>query len=270
MTNGEVNMEPFAEIEVTPLYSRDGMRSAGKSVRIADAESGAGWSEIGVVSPNYMLVHNARVKEVVDQIADRSKVGDWHQRKLFFDGRRFVYSLTSRNLIAEITPGDVVAFGLIAYNSYDGSRALSVGAYAEHLVCTNGMTSETYFARFVFRHHRRNLSWDEQTEQAFLAVMSGSRTKLTRFATLLRNLRAREMSVPELRVIRGEHLKELGVGAWGKVVDRFLKDESQNAMGLLDACTAVFWHNPKQSYSDYLNNSYATEGLIQYGQSLAN
>ena len=59
-------MNPYAEIEVTPLYSRDGMQSAGKSVRIADEEAHAGWNEIGVVSSNYLLVHNARVKEVVD------------------------------------------------------------------------------------------------------------------------------------------------------------------------------------------------------------
>ena len=52
------------------------------------------------------------------------------------------------------TQGDVVRFGLIAYDGYDGSRALSVGAYAEHLMCSNGMTSDAYFARFVFQHTR--------------------------------------------------------------------------------------------------------------------
>ena len=58
-------MNPFAEIEVTPLYSRDGMESQGKSVRIVDEEEKSRWNEIGVVSSNYLLVHNAKVKEVV-------------------------------------------------------------------------------------------------------------------------------------------------------------------------------------------------------------
>jgi len=176
-------MNPFVEIEVTPLYSRDGMKSQGNSVRIADEESG--WQEIGVVSPNYLLVHNSRVKTVVDQIAGQSQINDWKERKLFFDGRRFVYAITSDNIQAEISPGDVIRFGLIAYNSYDGSRALSVGAYAEHLICSNGMTSELYFARFTFRHHQGNISWDEQTGLAFQTVMSGSRAKLTNFAGIL-------------------------------------------------------------------------------------
>ena len=112
-----------------------------------------GWEELGVVSPSYLLVHNSKVKDLVDNVAERSKIADWRQRRLFFDGRRFVYCLSTDSISAEVAPGDVIRFGLVAYNSYDGSRALSVGAYAEHLVCSNGMTSDTYFARFVFRHH---------------------------------------------------------------------------------------------------------------------
>jgi hypothetical protein len=261
-------MNPFAEIEVTPLFSRDGMQSQGKSVRIVDEDSTTGWNEIGVVSPNYLLVHNAKVKDVVDSIADRSGVNGWSQKKLFFDGRRFVYSLTTDSLAAEVSPGDIICFGLIAYNSYDGSRALSVGAYAEHLVCSNGMTSDTYFARFVFCHHRGNISWDEQTERAFAALLPGSRTRLTKFARTLHNLQRRDLSLSDLKHIREQHLKQFSVGAWGKVVDRFLSHEQHNGFGLLDACTRIFWHNGKQSYSDYNNNSYATDGLIEYAASL--
>jgi hypothetical protein len=164
-------MNPFAEIEITPLFSRDGMQSAGKSVRIADEESKSGWSEIGVVSPNYLLVHNGRLKEVVDDIADRANLGRWEQRKLFFDGKRFVYALTCENLTTEIMPGDLIRFGLVGFNSYDMTRAVSVGAYAEHLVCLNGMTSELYFARFTFRHHQGNIDWDQQTAGAFRTLM---------------------------------------------------------------------------------------------------
>lgn len=261
-------MNPFAEIEVTPLYSRDGMQSAGKSVRIADEESPAGWNEIGVVSSNYLLVHNARVKEVVDQIADRSGICDWTERKLFFDGKRFVYSLTSDSIMAEIVPGDLIRFGLIAYNSYDGSRALSVGAYAEHLICFNGMTSETYFSRFVFRHHKGNINWDDETERAFTAVMSGSRARLVRFAATLQRLQRKELAMGDLKIIRADHLGSLSVTNWGRIMDRYLVDEPHNAFGLMDACTRVFWHSEKQSYSDYTNNSLATDGMLEYAAKL--
>ncbi len=261
-------MNPFAEIEVTPLFSRDGMQSQGKSVRIADEDSPGGWSEIGVVSPNYLLVHNGRVKDVVDQIVERSNVGDWRQRKLFFDGRRFVYSLTTDNITAEVMQGDLIRFGLIAYNSYDGSRAVSVGAYAEHLVCSNGMTSETYFARFTFRHNKGNINWDEQTADAFRTIMPSSRTRLTAFANTLQTLQHNALTVPDLRVLREKHLGSLSVSAWGKVVDRFLSHEQHTAFGLLDACTRIFWNNEKQSFSDYGNNTYVTDGMIEFAGKL--
>ena len=257
-------MNPFAEIEVTPLFSRDGMESQGKSVRIADEEADKGWNEIGVVSSNYLLVHNAKVKEVVEQIAHRYPGSKWDQRKLFFDGKRFVYALTTDTITAEVVPGDLVRFGLIGYNSYDGSRALSVGAYAEHLVCSNGMTSEMYFARFTFKHHQGNVNWNEETERAFAALLPGSRARLTRFADTLHKLKNKSLCVQDLRVLREEHLKDLSVTTWGRVMDRYLTHEAHHGFGFLDACTSTFWHNEKQSISDYRNNSYSTDALMAF------
>src|ERR1041385_3543226 len=262
-------MNPFAEIEVTPLYARDGMTSQGKSVRIADETAQTGWNEIGVVSSNYLLVHNAKVRSVVDQIAQRSGIADWKQRKIFFDGRRFVYSITSDNVTAEVAPGDLVRFGLIAYNSYDGSRALSVGAYAEHLICGNGLTSETQFTRFSFRHHQGNINWDEETSRAFNTIMPGSKAKLVRFANMLSKLKRKDLTTTNLKLLREEYLSDLSVNAWGKVVDRFLCHEKHNAFGLLDACTRIFWHNEKQSFGDYRNNSYVTDAMVDYSEKLA-
>jgi len=255
-------MNPFAEIEVTPLYSRDGMQSQGKSVRIRDEETPLGWNELGVVSSNYLLVHNEKVKSVVDDIATRSPIKDWDQRKLFFDGRRFVYSITTDKLVAEISPGDTIRLGLIAYNSYDGSRALSIEVYAEHLVCSNGMTSTSSFSRFTFRHNQGNINWDEQITVAFTTLLGGSRARLMRFANLLGKMKSRGMDIQLLSEVRQTALPDFSASTWGKVIDRFLLHEEQTLMGLMDACTFSFWHNEKQSYSDYKNNTYATDRLI--------
>ena len=263
-------MNPYAEIEVTPLFSRDGMQSQGKSVRIATGEEKQPWDEIGVVSSSYLLVHNGKVKDTVDQIAERSRVTDWKPRKLWFDGRRFVYSLTSDSIAAEITPGDLIRFGLIAYNSYDGSRALSVGAYAEHLVCSNGMTSETYFARFTFKHHQGNVNWAEETERAFQTIMSGSRARLTRFAGTLQRLKRKPLAMPDLRLLREKFLPEVSVNAWGRIVDRFLSHEEHTAFGLLDASTRIFWHSEKPSFADFRNNTYTTDALVSFADTLRN
>lgn len=261
-------MNPFTEIEVTPLYSKDGMPSQGRSVRLADEESEGGWKEIGVVSNNYLLVHNAKVKSAVDQIAERSPVSDWKQRKCFFDGKRFVYAVTSDNIVAEVVPGDLVRFGLIGYNSYDGSRVVSVGAYAEHVVCSNGMTSEMYFARFTFKHHQGNVNWEAQVEEAFKTLLQGSRTRLSRFAKTLLALRSRSLSLADLKAIRGEFLTDLSVSLWGRVMDRYLAHEEHHGFGLLDACTYVFWHNDRQTISDYRNNTYATDAMIGFANRL--
>lgn len=262
-------MDPYAQIEVTPLFSKDGMKSQGKSVRIRDEEEKTGWNEIGVVSPNYLLVNNSQVRDVVHNIADRSKVGEWKLRKQFFDGRRFMYGITTDNIIAEVTPGDLVRFGLIGYNSYDGSHTLSVGMYAEHLVCSNGMTSEMYFARFTFRHNQGNIDWSEQTEKAFALLLPTSRTRLTRFANALHSLKQKQLAMTDLKTIREAHLKDLSPSLFGKVIDRYLIHEEHTAFGLMDACTRVFWHSEKQTFTDLRNNSLSTDGLIAYAQALS-
>lgn len=258
-------MNPFTEIEVTNLFSKDGMRSNGKSVRIQDDSE---WKEIGVVSQNYLLVHNEKVKQVVDDIAQLSNIDDWQQRKLFFDGKRFVYSITTENITAEITKGDLVRFGLIGYNSYDGSRALSVGMYAEHLVCSNGMTSETYFSRFTFKHHKGNINWDENVEEAFRTLMPGSRARLVRFANTLNKLKSKTITTDDLKELRSDYLSDYSPANWGRVIDSFLQNKDFSGFGFLDACTRIFWHNEKQTFSDYRNNTYATDKLIEYSQTI--
>jgi hypothetical protein len=60
------------------------------------------WEEIGVVSPNYLLVHNSKVKDTLDAIAQRSNITDWKERKLFFDGRRYIYAITTDTVQAEV------------------------------------------------------------------------------------------------------------------------------------------------------------------------
>lgn len=261
-------MHPFAEIEVIPLYSKDGMKSSGKSVRIRDEESETGWDEVGIVSPNYLLVPNEKVKAVIGQIAERSKIADWKEKKCFFDGKRFIYCITTESITAEIQPGDFIRFGLIAHNSYDGSRAISVGAYAEHLVCSNGMTCETFFSRFTFRHSQGNINWDDETEKAFLSIMPTSKAKLVVFASMLNKLSRKPMQLADLKLLRKTYLNELSSAVWGKVIDRYLLDEKHSAFGLLDACTRIFWHNERQNYSDYRNDSYATDALISYARHL--
>lgn len=261
-------MNPYVDIEVTPLYSKDGMRSSGKSVRIENEDDSSKWNEIGVVSSNYLLVHNHRVKQLIDIISQMTPYKNWTNRKQFFDGRRFVYSITTDDLIAEIKPGDLVRFGLIGYNSYDGSTALSVGMYSEHVICSNGMTSNQYFSSFVFKHTKGNIDWQQSIEEAFKVLIPDSESKLTTFANQLRILNSKVLSVDDLGLLRENYLNDLPLTTWGKVIDRFLMKEEKTGMGLLDASTNILWHGKKQTYSDFRNNSLITDKLIDYSISL--
>jgi hypothetical protein len=130
------------------------------------------------------------------------------------------------------------------------------------------MTSELYFARFTFRHNKGNINWDEQTHQAFTALLPGSRAKLTKFAGTLSKLKTRNLTVPDLKLLRREYLGDLSPTLWGRVIDRYLKHEQQHGFGLLDACTYVFWHNEKETITDYRNNSYTTDALVNFASRL--
>eukprot|EP00320_Phaeocystis_rex_P009490 CAMPEP_0119070010 /NCGR_PEP_ID=MMETSP1178-20130426/33350_1 /TAXON_ID=33656 /ORGANISM="unid sp, Strain CCMP2000" /LENGTH=224 /DNA_ID=CAMNT_0007051819 /DNA_START=81 /DNA_END=751 /DNA_ORIENTATION=+ len=60
---------------------------------------------------------------------------------------------------------DVVRFQLIAFNSYDKSRALKVALGAVRFVCTNGMFFPSYmFAELKFVHYRQH-DWTGLHEQ---------------------------------------------------------------------------------------------------------
>ncbi len=85
---------------------------------------------------------------------------------------------------------------------------------------------------------------------------------------MLHRLKNKPLTVQDLKVLREEHLKDLSVGTWGRIVDRYLIHEPHHAFGLLDACTQTFWHNEKQSITDYRNNSYATDAMMAFANRL--
>jgi hypothetical protein len=81
-------------------------------------------------------------------------------------------------------------------------------------------------------------------------------------------MRQHTLNVPDLKTLRAEHLKDLSPSVWGRVLDRYLLHEQHHAFGLLDACTYVFWHNEKQTITDYRNNSYATDAMVRFASKL--
>jgi len=259
---------PYAEIEKVPLYASDQMQSRGYSVRIENPDADTGWEEVGLVSEDYLLVSNRQVRNMAQEIAHRTPL-TWHEEKVFFDGKRFVYGLvTKEGARQEVSTGDVVSLGMLFENSYDGSRKLSSSLFAYRLACTNGMLMPDYFAQMRFRHERSSQGWEDEVERA-MSMLSEADKGLERFANGAKQLHSLRIGSQELAALRSDVLSSVPITLWGKTVDRYLLHEEHTGWGLLNAGTNIVWHKGR-SMRDFTHNETFTQGLIRYAQDHSN
>ena len=224
------------------------MDSAGYTVRIADPDEESGWRECGVVSGDYLLIPNARVRDLAGEIAHRSGL-PFEEDRTFFDGKRYFLGLTAKEAqTVEVKPGDVLGLSLGFWNSYDGSRAFSAGVYLTRLVCSNGMVAKSLFKEVRFRHGPGASEWESEVERT-LGALRHAEGGIARFAMAARSLASMRMSSSRLREIRRDVLPNMPVTLWGKVVDRYLLEEELSGWGLLNAATAVTWHADRPTVS---------------------
>ena len=258
------DLSPYADIEKVPLYAEDQMQSRGFSVRIEDPGADTGWREVGLVSDQYLLVPNERAYEMAWEIAERSPF-QWEEAKLYFDGKRFLYSLQTRSEAAcvDVEVGDTIGLGLLFENSYDGSRKLAARLFAMRLACSNGMLARDYFAQMRFKHDNTAQGWQGEVERA-MAMLASAEEELAAFAETARRLTQHRLGSGELQAVRREALPELPVTLWGKTVDRYLEHEAHTAWGLLNAATNVLWHGDRSTLSDFRHNDRAVSGLLDY------
>lgn len=257
---------PYAPIEKRRLQTADGMDSAGYTVRIADPDEESGWRECGVVSGDYLLIPNARVRDLAGEIAYRSGL-PFEEDRTFFDGKRYFLGLTAKEAqTVEVKPGDVLGLSLGFWNSYDGSRAFSAGVYLTRLVCSNGMVAKSLFKEVRFRHGPGASEWESEVERT-LGALRHAEGGIARFAMAARSLASMRMSSSRLREIRRDVLPNMPVTLWGKVVDRYLLEEELSGWGLLNAATSVTWHADRPTVSDFRHNEYAVSSLIEHALS---
>lgn len=262
-------VDPYLHVEMRPLYAADAMRSHGRTVRITDTSDPSGFREVGLVSPDYVLVPNADVRDLALEVAARSGLG-FEVEQTFFDGKRYALSLVSRDRgLVETRVGDYVGLGLRFENSYDGSTKLSASLFAYRLACKNGMLVPELFERVAFKHLRSISGWEDEVQRT-LRMVGSSAAGLERFAHAARALASMRVGAGRLREIRQEVLPKLPVTLWGKTIDRFLAHEQLDGFGLLNAVTNVTWHDPNPSASTYRHNEYATQQLVRYALASVN
>ena len=275
------NSDPYAPIRKVPL-DYNGIKSNAYSVQLEDwaktgtdingkPEYGTKWQEKGIVSENYLLIPNHEVKEMAESIASAAPM-DWQENKVFFNGKQYMYSMTTNRVTSEVKVGDDISLGFAMWNSYDGSRALTFQMFLNRLVCMNGMVTKKHFSSHRFKHDPTSANWQIDLEQVcdMIHNVEGS---IDKYVSSFRNMtRKHSLDSFDLRNIRENHLPKVPTSTWGKIIDKFLCDDSEytperktyNTWDLLNAGTNITWHNKKQTMQDFNMNGYIVEGLCDY------
>jgi hypothetical protein len=265
------DIQPFSKIEKRASTTSTG-NITGYGVEIYDPSHENDWRGAGNVGRNYLLVDNREVVEVAQRIIEASPFAQ-APRKVFFDGKRFVYSLIFPSQDIEGPRGDDVTFGLQFRNSYNGSMKFRAELYAERLVCENGMTSKDHFAQHTFRHTLGNERWDEEVEEA-MSVLRTAPDRLDHFVSDLYALENTEITNEDVMSLRSgsNGLGKLPVSRFGEVYDQLIEETEARratAYDVLNAATNVLWHRDR-SVKDLEYNEGVVNQLTNYAHAHQN
>lgn len=273
---GTLEPHPLAPIRKEPSSTRSG-NVTGYGIEIYDDsadEDETPWDLVGSVSKEYLLVPNGKVVESAQRIAKNSPF-DFVPRKLFWDGKRMVLSIVTEDEAATkdvADVGDTIALGMMFENSYNGSTSYRASIFAERLICGNGMVSTKRFATYKFRHTISDGEDWEKEQERVLSVLQGGAASLKNVVRGLSLLQGTgDLGMTDLQRIRQEAIPNLAVTRWGQILDEFLGGEESSeeggtnltGYGLMNAATRKLWHRDR-SISDYNNNQYVVDGLLDY------
>ena len=265
-------MNPYQEIRKVPLdYS--GIQSSAYSVQRLDEEKG--WKEAGVVGAHYMLLPNQEVKDIADDLVESAYI-DFELDKEFFNGKNFMLSYKAVDSIATVDHTakdeeiDKLNLGIQFWNSYDGSRSFGFSLMLYRLICTNGMMSKQYLQNHRFRHAPGSENWNTQLESMVHLInmtQDGENNSVNTMINGIKELNTRIIDVEELSNIRHNHLKDIPIGTWGEIVDKFTDPrgdyhDTSNGWGLLNSATDILWHKKKPTLASYNHNAIITDGII--------
>lgn len=263
---GEV--QPFSQIKKRPSTTSTG-NVTGYGVEIRDPSAENGWRVCGQVGPNYLLVDNREVVEVAEEIVRASPFAQ-QPRKVFFDGKRLIYSTVLPQESVEGPRGDELTVGLQFRNSYNGSMRFRASLYVERLICNNGMTSTEHFASHTFRHTVGNEGWQGEVEEA-MSVLRSAPDRLDHFVSDLYALEDTGVDNADLMELRSDSggLGNLPVSRFGEVYDALIDQGAATrqctAYDVLNAATNVLWHRDR-SVKDLEYNEGVVGQLLDYSR----
>ena len=261
-------IHPYGEIRKVPL-DFEGIQSSAFAVqrKHEDIKGRQSWKEAGVVGGNYLLVPNADVRDLAQQIATESNM-EWEFTKEFFDGRRFGYFMQCKSDKVEVAKDDDIALGMGFWNSYDGSTSLQFRTFLVRLLCTNGMITKDYMNLMKFKHDKTSEDYEEQIIKA-AKVVDNCGPDIETVVKKMRKMVETPVDLNELAVIRNSHLNDIPVTLWGKISSNFLSKESSRILDgeakvwdFYNSCTDVLWHDEKPTMASFEHNQRITDTLL--------
>jgi translation initiation factor IF-1 len=114
---------------------------------------------ISIMTKQYSLIPN---QEVWDAINFGLNYYDARLKEVkMFKGLRTQWTIVfGKEHRTEISVGDVVDTGIRVYNSYDGSKKLTIVAFLERLACTNGMVMDEVSTEWDAMHRVGNIDME--------------------------------------------------------------------------------------------------------------
>ena len=265
----KTGISPFVPITKTPAYSQNSGTLSGYAVEIEDPSSPTGYTHVGNVSRNYLLLSNEEVRNLAVEIAVQSGI-PFRESRIFWDGSRFCHIIDFTEY-ESVSDGDEIGLSLITRSSYDKTWKYDCALMGKRFLCDNGAISGEFFARVSFKHLSMPNGAEVPQEYAWKQIVRDGMTvidrapdDLSRFVENLRLLRSASMTDDHLRRV-WKALPTIGDGIKGQVLSRYVEREEPTLYGLFNAGTAVFSHRgDKTTAADFANNDAFTTALLGY------
>ena len=234
-------IDPFAPILVTPTVSEHSGTPSGYAVELADASEPTGYRHVGVVSENYLLLPNDRVRALALEVAARTNL-PFRETGLFWDGKRMMHTVDLLGHTEAVVPGDDHGLRLVTTTSYDKSWRYRCMLGVVRFQCSNGTVAGDWLASVDFKHVAvpgtpRAESWEAVVHQA-MGVVDRGPEDLDRFVGAMRALKRTRTTDRRLRAV-WRSLSALPDVAKGRIMDRYVGGEEATLYGLYNAGTAA-------------------------------
>ena len=269
----KTGISPFVPILKTPTYSRNSGTHSGYAVEIEDASAPTGYTHVGNVSQNYLLLSNEEVRDLAVEIAFQSGI-PFKESRIFWDGACFCHIIDFLETEA-VEPGDEIGLSLITRSSYDKSWRYECALMGKRFVCDNGAISGEFFARVSFKHLAsqgtsgvgsdegpKEEAWKAIVRQG-MSVIDHAPDDLSRFVEALRRLKGARMTDARLRDV-WRLIPTIGDSVKGQILSRYVEHEEPTLYGLFQAATWLFTHREKLTAADFANNDASTTALLRY------